>query len=225
MGSEPGHTALKEGLGWPQLGCEPEPWPRVPGLCQPPGVLSTFQVLVLELREEARDAIRGDGKGDAGSDLERVDADDLAVLVGRSGRAITAGAPPATALSREASCPGPELTWLAAALAEELPAAQTLSWEGTLGSHWVRDPTPHPVFLHTRFPAPIAGVHPLGKLSACPSKQCPLTQDTPGRHSEGPEPREGCDGDCGEQGPPFPSFRKQVGVSGARAASLTLLSL
>lgn len=37
-------------------------------------------MLVLELREEARDAIRGDGKGDASCYLERVDADDLTIL-------------------------------------------------------------------------------------------------------------------------------------------------
>lgn len=37
-------------------------------------------MLVLELREEACDAIRGNGKGDASCNLERVDADDLTIL-------------------------------------------------------------------------------------------------------------------------------------------------
>lgn len=145
----------------------------MPDLCQPLGVLCTFQVLVLELREEARNAVRGDGEGDAGGNLQRVDANDLAILVGRSERAITPGAQPATALSRRASGPGPELTWLAAALSEELPAAQKLSWEGTLGSHGVRDPTPHPFFLHTGFPLhrwrPSAGEAESLSLKAVPT--------------------------------------------------------
>lgn len=42
-------------------------------------------MLVLELREKARDAIRGDGKGDASRHLECVDADDLTIL-GRESR-------------------------------------------------------------------------------------------------------------------------------------------
>lgn len=37
-------------------------------------------MLVLELGEEAGDAVRGDGKGDASCNLECVDADDLTVL-------------------------------------------------------------------------------------------------------------------------------------------------
>lgn len=37
-------------------------------------------MLVLELREEACDAIRRNGKGDASCNLERVDADDLTIL-------------------------------------------------------------------------------------------------------------------------------------------------
>lgn len=37
-------------------------------------------MLVLELGEEACDAIRGDGEGDASCNLERVDADDLTIL-------------------------------------------------------------------------------------------------------------------------------------------------
>lgn len=40
----------------------------------------TFDLLVLGLGQEELDAIRGDGKGDAGCHLERVDADDLTVL-------------------------------------------------------------------------------------------------------------------------------------------------
>lgn len=44
------------------------------------GELFTFHMLVLELREEAGDAIRGDGKGDASCNLECVDADDLTIL-------------------------------------------------------------------------------------------------------------------------------------------------
>lgn len=41
-------------------------------------------MLVLELREEARDAIRGDGKGDTSRHLERVDANDLTILARES---------------------------------------------------------------------------------------------------------------------------------------------
>lgn len=72
---------LKDRLA-PAGGRRPEPC-SVPGPRQPPNAPSTFHVLVLELCEEACDAVRGDGEGDAGCDLERVDADDLAVLVER----------------------------------------------------------------------------------------------------------------------------------------------
>lgn len=52
----------------------------VPCLTCPFGEFFTFHMLVLELGEEACDAIRGDGKGDASCNLECVDADDLTIL-------------------------------------------------------------------------------------------------------------------------------------------------
>lgn len=40
----------------------------------------TSALPVVGLRQELADLVRGDGKGDAGSHLQRVDADHLAVL-------------------------------------------------------------------------------------------------------------------------------------------------
>lgn len=83
------------------------------------GQRRTFDVLVLELREEARDAIRGDGEGDAGCHLKRVDADDLAIL-GRAVRGASLGrgaSAPCLHLPRT-GLPGP--TWPVLPLAGRL---------------------------------------------------------------------------------------------------------
>lgn len=69
-------------------------------------------MLVLELREEARDAIRGDGKGDTSCHLERVDADDLTIL-GRESRTwcYLVGCQAELAVSAPLRCP--KQPWLA----------------------------------------------------------------------------------------------------------------
>lgn len=110
---------------------------------QPPEHHSTFDVLILELCEEARDAVGGDGEGDAGGHLERVDANDLAVLGGEVRGAITPEPeyrvlcpPPAPRAEPVITAPG----------GGALRAVLKLTWKGPLGFTSLLPPNPaHPL--------------------------------------------------------------------------------